>query len=222
MRTAVSVESRIDHVDVTDETITARLIDGRVISVPLAWSWRLSDATPEQRANWQLIGNGHGVHWPDIDEDISANGMLHGIPAPSPRAAGPSTPMAMSTASGAGGAPVAECYERRYIGRMEPLSLTREEVVRRLRASEADIRALGVERLALFGSVLRNQAGPDSDVDLLVQFMPRAKTFDRFLELADLLEDRLGHRVELVTREALSPFLGPRIIAESQDVLGAA
>ena len=81
MRSAVSVESRIDHVDVTDETITAHLIDGRVISVPLAWSWRLSDAKPEQRANWPLIGNGHGVHWPDVDEDISADGILHGIPA---------------------------------------------------------------------------------------------------------------------------------------------
>ena len=81
MSTAVSVESRIGHVQVTDETITAHLVDGRVISVPLAWSWRLSDATPAQRANWQLIGDGHGVHWPDIDEDISAEGMLAGVPA---------------------------------------------------------------------------------------------------------------------------------------------
>jgi hypothetical protein len=85
MSTAVSVESRIARVDVTDETITAHLIDGRVISVPLAWSWRLSDATPAQRANWELIGDGHGVHWPDVDEDISADGMLSGIPACRPR-----------------------------------------------------------------------------------------------------------------------------------------
>ena len=84
MSTAVSVESRIDHVDVTDETITAHLVDGRVISVPLAWSWRLSDATPSQRANWELIGDGHGVHWPDIDEDLSADGMLNGVPARRP------------------------------------------------------------------------------------------------------------------------------------------
>lgn len=61
-------------------------VDGRVISVPLAWSWRLSDATPQQRANWQLIGDGHGVHWPDIDGDISAEGMLSGVPAYHPRA----------------------------------------------------------------------------------------------------------------------------------------
>jgi Protein of unknown function (DUF2442) len=85
MSTAVSAESRITRVEVTDETIVAYLVDGRVISVPLAWSWRLSDATPAQRANWRLIGDGHGVHWPDVDEDISAEGMLSGIPARRPR-----------------------------------------------------------------------------------------------------------------------------------------
>ena len=84
MSTAVSVESRIDHVEVTDETITAHLVDGRVISVPLAWSWRLSEATPSQRENWRLIGDGHGVHWPDVDEDLSVDGMLNGVPARRP------------------------------------------------------------------------------------------------------------------------------------------
>ena len=84
MNTAVSVENRIDHVEVTDDTITAYLVDGRVISVPLAWSWRLSEATSAQRAKWELIGDGHGVHWPDVDEDISAEGMLHGVPAHRP------------------------------------------------------------------------------------------------------------------------------------------
>src|SRR5437667_8210383 len=88
MSTAVSVESRIDHVDVTDESITAYLVDGRVISVPLAWSWRLCEATSAQRANWRLIGDGHGIHWPDIDEDISAEGMLNGVSARRPRRAG--------------------------------------------------------------------------------------------------------------------------------------
>ena len=84
MSTAISVDNRIDHVVVTDETITAHLVDGRVISVPLAWSWRLCDATPAQRANWQLIGDGHGVHWPDIDEDLSADGLFNGVPARRP------------------------------------------------------------------------------------------------------------------------------------------
>jgi hypothetical protein len=92
MSTAVSAEPRIARVDVSDETITAHLVDGRVIGVPLAWSWRLSEATPAQRANWQLIGDGHGVHWPDVDEDISAEGMLTGAPARRPRGGPRSSP----------------------------------------------------------------------------------------------------------------------------------
>ncbi len=78
-------EVRIKNIEVTADTITAYLVDGRVISVPLAWSWRLSEATPEQRANYEIIGDGQGIHWPEIDEDISAEGMLYGVPAPRPR-----------------------------------------------------------------------------------------------------------------------------------------
>ena len=81
MSTVVRVDPRVKGVVVTDEEITAELVDGRVISVPLAWSWRLSEATPEQRSNYELIGEGLGVHWPDVDEDISVDGMLHGAPA---------------------------------------------------------------------------------------------------------------------------------------------
>ncbi|MCR4373954.1 MAG: DUF2442 domain-containing protein [Acidobacteria bacterium] len=82
--------------EVSDEAITAHLTDGRVISVPLAWSWRLSDATPAQRANWQLIGDGSGVHWPDVDEDISAAGMLNGILARRPALRAPASKSAAS------------------------------------------------------------------------------------------------------------------------------
>ncbi len=78
----VANDPRITDVEVTDDVITAHLADGRVISVPLVWSWRLSDATPDQRNNFEIIGNGQGVHWKEIDEDISALGMLQGIPAP--------------------------------------------------------------------------------------------------------------------------------------------
>src|SRR5215212_7155311 len=81
MSTALRVDTRITSVRVTDDSITADLADGRCISVPLAWSWRLSDATPEQRSNWRLIGSGQGIHWPDLDEDISVRGMLDGVPA---------------------------------------------------------------------------------------------------------------------------------------------
>ena len=85
MNTVVNIEPRIKDIRITDETITADLADGRTISVPLGWSWRLSDATPEQRSNFEIIGNGLGEHWPDIDEDISAKGMLYGVPAPRPK-----------------------------------------------------------------------------------------------------------------------------------------
>jgi hypothetical protein len=86
MSTAVDVvEARLVSVKVTEEEIIARLSDGRTMPVPLAWSWRLSEATPEQRSNYRIIGDGLGIHWPDIDEDISPEGMLHGCPARRPK-----------------------------------------------------------------------------------------------------------------------------------------
>ena len=75
------IEPRVLDVRVSEDEISAILVDGRRISVPLAWSWRLSEATPEQRQNFQVIGEGEGIHWPDLDEDISVEGMLGGVPA---------------------------------------------------------------------------------------------------------------------------------------------
>jgi predicted nucleotidyltransferase len=100
--------------------------------------------------------------------------------------------------------------------------LSYEQTAERLSGCEQEIRALGVVRLALFGSVLRRAPRADSDIDVLVEFGPGAKSYDRFLKLSEVLEARLGRRVELVTTEALSPFIGPRILAEAQDVLRAA
>ena len=100
--------------------------------------------------------------------------------------------------------------------------LTRDDVFQRIRSAESRIRDLGVRRLALFGSVLRNEAGPDSDVDLLVQFEPEQKTARRFFALYDLLEEMFGRRVELLTTESLSPFIGPHILAEAADVIPGA
>ena len=84
MSTATLTDARIVSVDVTDEAIVAHLADGRIVSVPLEWSWRLMDAAPEQRAHWEIIGDGQGVRWPDVDEDISAEGMLRGVPTKRP------------------------------------------------------------------------------------------------------------------------------------------
>lgn len=85
MNTAANiVEPRLLNVQITDDEIIAHLIDGRTISVPLAWSWRLSEATPEDRQNFEILGDGQGIRWPDVDEDISVEGMLYGSPARRP------------------------------------------------------------------------------------------------------------------------------------------
>ena len=85
MSTVVAgIEPRVSELTVTDAEISARLVDGRTVSVPLSWSWRLSEATPEQRNRWELLGDGTVIHWPDLDEDISVEGMLWGTPAPRP------------------------------------------------------------------------------------------------------------------------------------------
>ena len=73
---------RVRDVRVTDDTISVDLFDGRTITVPLAWYPRLLHATSEQRANWRIAGAGYGIHWPDIDEDLSTRGLLQGAPAP--------------------------------------------------------------------------------------------------------------------------------------------
>ena len=73
---AVRIEPRAVDVTITPEALRVRLADGREVSAPLEWFPRLRDARPEERRNWRLIGNGIGIHWPDIDEDISVNGLL--------------------------------------------------------------------------------------------------------------------------------------------------
>ncbi len=85
MSIAVNADARVKSVTVTDDLITFHLVDGRVISVPLVWSWRLSDATPDQRNKYEIIGDGQGVHWPDVDEDLSVEGMFNGVPARRPK-----------------------------------------------------------------------------------------------------------------------------------------
>ncbi len=73
---------RVKDVSFTDDAISVDLFDGRTITVPLAWYPRLLHATPEQRENWKIAGAGYGIHWPDIDEDLSTQGFLQGAPAP--------------------------------------------------------------------------------------------------------------------------------------------
>ena len=70
--------ARAHTISVTEDSLTVDLSDGRTISVPLAWYPRLLHATPAERSHWRLIGRGQGIHWPDLDEDISVEGIIHG------------------------------------------------------------------------------------------------------------------------------------------------
>jgi uncharacterized protein DUF2442 len=73
---------RVREVRFTEDVLIVDLLDGRTISVPLVWYPRLLSATREQRANWRVAGGGFGIYWPDVDEDLTTDGLLHGAPAP--------------------------------------------------------------------------------------------------------------------------------------------
>ena len=81
---ALATDERVAEVKVTEDELSVRLMDGRTISVPLVWYPRLLNATEEQRRNWRISGGGYGIHWEDVDEDLSTEGLLRGAPAPSP------------------------------------------------------------------------------------------------------------------------------------------
>jgi hypothetical protein len=82
--TTLAIEFRMvsaQNVQVTDEALIVDLSDGRTVSVPLAWFPRLLHGRPEERSKWRLIGNGEGIHWPDLDEDISVENLILGKPS---------------------------------------------------------------------------------------------------------------------------------------------
>ena len=84
---ASAADERVAEVETTEDELSVRLMDGRTISVPLVWYPRLLHATKEQRKNWRIAGGGYGIHWEEIDEDLSTEGLLRGAPAPSPSSA---------------------------------------------------------------------------------------------------------------------------------------
>lgn len=75
---AVELHPQAQNIKCTDDALVIELVDGRTISAPLVWFPRLSQANEKQRDNWELLGDGEGIHWPDIDEDLSINGLLAG------------------------------------------------------------------------------------------------------------------------------------------------
>lgn len=85
---ALSADERVRDVRFSEDSLTVDLTDSRTISVPLEWYPRLAGASPRQLANWTLCAAGYGIHWPDLDEDLSTEGMLRGAPAPGMRTVG--------------------------------------------------------------------------------------------------------------------------------------
>ncbi|HRY26145.1 MAG: DUF2442 domain-containing protein [Geminicoccaceae bacterium] len=79
---AASADERVRDVRFDDNTLSVDLMDGRTITVPLAWYPKLLDASAADRANWEVAGGGYGLHWPALDEDLSTEGLLRGAPAP--------------------------------------------------------------------------------------------------------------------------------------------
>ncbi|NJK54994.1 MAG: DUF2442 domain-containing protein [Pleurocapsa sp. SU_5_0] len=78
----IKADERVQKVYFTEDTISVNIMDGRTITVPLVWYPRLLAASPEQREKWESCGGGYGIHWSEIDEDLSTEGLLRGAPAP--------------------------------------------------------------------------------------------------------------------------------------------
>ncbi len=95
---------------------------------------------------------------------------------------------------------------------------TKEDIFHILLSEKQRLAALGVLNIGLFGSFVRGDQNPQSDIDFLVEFSPGQRTFDNFMEVSFLLEELLGRPIEIVTPEALSPYIGPRILREVERV----
>jgi predicted nucleotidyltransferase len=96
---------------------------------------------------------------------------------------------------------------------------TKEKTLALIEEHQDRIKALGVKKIGLFGSFVREEQGVESDIDLLVEFEQGKKTFDNFIHLSFFLEDLFKRRVELITPESLSPYIGPHIISEVEYVI---
>lgn len=93
---------------------------------------------------------------------------------------------------------------------------TKEDIIMLLEKNRAGLKALGIKRIGLFGSFVHDAQRPDSDIDLLVEFEPGFKTFDTFMDACSFLENLLQRRIELVTLDSLSPYIGPHILEDVQ------
>lgn len=105
---------------------------------------------------------------------------------------------------------------------MENKLLSKEDLIKQIMGQRERLSHLGVRNIGLFGSFVRGEQTSSSDIDILVEFIPEKHTFDNFMEVSFLLEETLGRKVEVVTPEGLSPYIGPHILKEIERVSVAA
>lgn len=122
---AGAADERVQDVAFSDDALSVSLRDGRVITVPLVWYSRLLNATPAQRKNWKIAGGGYAIHWPEVDEDLSTEGLLRGAPAPGYRS---------NASSGLSG------REQLVVGLIVD-GLSNKEIANQLQISEQTVRA---------------------------------------------------------------------------------
>jgi pyruvate/2-oxoglutarate dehydrogenase complex dihydrolipoamide acyltransferase (E2) component len=147
-----AAHERIVDVQVTDDALVVDFADGRTLSVPLVWYPRLLNASAEQRSDWELIGGGEGIHWPQIDEDLSAEGLLRGIPASAARPHALRQAREAAEEYGSGKAPnlaaqffaefgeaVREKFEESFVGSRDPWRYPNATDAARRRAEELHV-----------------------------------------------------------------------------------
>jgi hypothetical protein len=122
---ALAADERIAAVRCTKAALSVKLMDGRTITVPLVWYPRLLKATKTERENWHVCAAGYGIHWPDLDEDLSTEGLLRGAPSPEFKAGGVSL------------------HRRQSVKRISPQSASRTAPRRRRRSSRTESRTAG-------------------------------------------------------------------------------
>lgn len=105
---------------------------------------------------------------------------------------------------------------------MENKATSKEDVIKRILEEQKRLASFGVKSIGLFGSFVRGEQSPLSDIDILVEFAPEKHTFDNFMDVSFFLEEILGRKVEVVTPEGLSPHIGPHILKEVERVPVAA
>ncbi len=138
---ASAADERVRGVEFSDDALSVSLHDGRVITVPLVWYPRLLNATPAQRKNWKIAGGGYGLHWPDLDEDLSTEGLLRGAPAPR---------VSIPSFKAKNGAVLSK--REGHVASLIAQGLTNKEIASQLQVSETTVRTLIQRMLSKLGT----------------------------------------------------------------------